>query len=360
MESASFFYITLMHQYCNHRYNRTLPLHSNLFIVYPLVRDHILIRKERGELMDLFTVSLPTSLGQSVNKLSKLLTEQAVVDLHIGSNAESAAAVKFQVVSEQDIRCQAVLPHFQLQLHGPAVYKATSKAIAEFVISELEPGMLSSIIRRKYRNNSPAESAAIEKYCHDLLHGKEWDGLGTRFLDADRLRRKGKVAAEIEQYLQEHTQINVIGFTTFRLEPYRRELTEVVEYALDEYVLDKQYQEFISLLKYFVFLQDTKVPMIHLLHKGGHDFILYDESFQLLDSKPPSDRIVAEMLETEMNIEDMVISSLISVSPKHITIHTRQPEMQVIRTIETIFDQRVTVCVQCVSCSSSLDELIQP
>jgi hypothetical protein len=254
-----------------------------------------------------------------------MLTEQAVVDLHIGSNAESTAGVEFEVVSEQEIWCQAVMPHFQLQLHGPAIYKAASKAIAEFVISELEPGMLASIIRKKYRNHSLAESAAIEKYCHDLLHGKEWDGLGTRFLDADRLRRKGKVAAEIERYLQDHTELNITGFATFRLEPYRRELTEVVEYALDEYVLDKQYQEFISLLKYFVFLQDTKVPMIHLLHKGGHDFILYDESFKLLD-----------------------------------TIHTRQPEMQVIRTIETIFDQRVTVCVQCVSCSSSLDELIQP
>jgi hypothetical protein len=66
------------------------------------------------------------------------------------------------------------------------------------------------------------------------------------------------------------------------------------------------------------------------------------------------------MLETEMNIEDMVISSLISVSPKHITIHTRQPDMQVIRTIETIFDQRVTICERCVSCSHTLDELIQP
>ena len=66
------------------------------------------------------------------------------------------------------------------------------------------------------------------------------------------------------------------------------------------------------------------------------------------------------MLETEMNIEDMVISSLISVSPKQITVHTRQPELQVIRTIETIFDGKVNVCVQCSSCASTLDEWIQP
>ncbi|MOA34458.1 YtxC-like family protein [compost metagenome] len=125
-------------------------------------------------------------------------------------------------------------------------------------------------------------------------------------------------------------------------------------------MLDKQYQEFISLLKYFVCLQDTKVAMVHLLHKGGHDFMLYDESFKPLNPNPPSDKLVAEMLETEMNIEDMVISSLISVSPRHITVHTRQPDMQVIRTIETIFDQRVSVCESCASCSRNLDELVQP
>lgn len=310
--------------------------------------------------MELFTVTLPASLQKSVGKLKELLTEQALVDLHIDSKREQPAFIAYEQTSELTISCEALLPHFQLKAHGQAVYHAAAAAIAEFVVSEMEPSMLAAIIRKKYRNNSAADTAAIEKYCHDLLHGREWDGLGTKFLDADRLRRKNKVAVEAELFLQEHTWLNVNGFTTFRLIPYRKELAEVVEYALDEYVLDKQYQEFISLLKYFVFLQDTKLPMVHLLHKGGHDFMLYDDAFQPLDPNPPSDRIVAEMLETEMNIEDMVISSLIAVSPKHITIHTRQPDMQVIRTIETIFDQRVTVCVQCVSCSSSLDELVQP
>lgn len=307
--------------------------------------------------MVLFTISLPVGLQHSAQKLTDCLTDEASVHLHKDGQP---AIVQFTQVSEQDIRCLAVLPHFQLQTHGPVVFKAAAGCIAEFVIAEMEVGILSSIIRRKYRAQSPADSAAVERYCHDLLHGKEWDGLGSKFLDADRMRRKSKIAAEVEEYLQENTELHLTGLTTFRLKIYRKELAEVVEYALDEYVLDKQYQEFISLLKYFVFLQDTKVPMIHLLHKGGHEFLMYDANFQPLDHTPPADRIVAEMLETEMNIEDMVVSSLISVSPKHITIHTRQPEMQVIRTIETIFDQRVTVCERCTSCSGSLDELVQP
>ncbi|MCR2807937.1 putative sporulation protein YtxC [Paenibacillus soyae] len=309
--------------------------------------------------MDLFTVTLPSNHDGSLQTLRELLTEHVNAELHKRKPSPSAR-VEFHIEGPLRIRCEASPADFQLKRDGSAVYKATADAIAEFVIGELEPELLSFIIKKKYKNNPSMDAAIIEKYCHELLHGKEWESLGSRFHEADRTRRKNKVSDELEKHLQENTILNIGGFLAFRLLPYRNELAEIVEYALDEYVLDKQYQEFISLLKYFVQLQETKVPIVHLLHKGGHEFTLYNESFQTLDPKPPADRIVAEMLETEMNIEDMVISSLISVSPKQITVHTRNPDMQVVRTIETIFDGRVNVCVKCTSCSSTLDEWIQP
>lgn len=311
--------------------------------------------------MDLFTVTLPSSRNESLHTLRMLLSEQANAELHKAVQAKDAASsVEFNIEEPLRIKCKANLPQFQLKKDGPVVYKSAAEVISEFIIKELEPELLSSIIQKKYKSNPSLDAAIIEKYCFELLHGKEWESLGSRFHEADRIRRKNKVADELEKFLHDETELNIGGFITFRLLSYRNELAEIVEYALDEYVLDKQYQEFISLLKYFVQLQETKVPIVHLLHKGGHEFTLYNESFQTLEPKPPADRIVAEMLETEMNIEDMVISSLISCSPKQITVHTRNPDMQVVRTIETIFDGRVHICVKCNSCASTLDEWIQP
>ncbi|MEK3884168.1 putative sporulation protein YtxC [Paenibacillus sp. PL2-23] len=309
--------------------------------------------------MDLFTVTMPSNHDESLQMLRDSLAKHVNADLH-KLKPSAQAVVEFHIEGPLRIRCEASAAAFQLKADGPAVYKAAAHVIADYVISELEPQLLSAIIRKKYKNNPSMDAAIIEKYCYELLHGKEWESLGSRFHEADRTRRRNKVADELEKHLLEDTVLNIGGFLAFRLLPYRNELTDIVEYALDEYVLDKQYQEFISLLKYFVQLQESKVPIVHLLHKGGHEFTLYNESFQTLDPKPPADRLVAEMLETEMNIEDMVISSLISVSPKQITVHTRNPDMQVIRTIETIFDGRVNVCVKCSSCASTLDEWIQP
>ncbi|MCK9862405.1 putative sporulation protein YtxC [Paenibacillus sp. ATY16] len=299
--------------------------------------------------MELFTVTLPSNMEQSAAQLAALMAEYTTNDLHIAHIEEDA--IQYTLLSDKEISCQAILPYFQLANHSQSVLQAASKALAEFIVTDMEPLILAAIIRRKYRNNHAIDAPVIEKYCHELLHGTEWDGLGTRFLDADRQRRKTKVAEEIDRYLQENSVLHLDGLTSFRLLPYRTELAEIVDYALDEYVLDKQYQEFISLLKYFVGLQESKVPIVHLVHKGSHDFVLFNEKFQPFEPKPHSDKLVAEMLETEMNIEDMVISSLIAVSPKHIMIHTRQDDMQVIRTIETIFDNRVSICTQCPACS---------
>jgi len=307
--------------------------------------------------MELFTISLPSHCLQSLGKLMSMLAEQADADLHMNLSSNGQPLVEYAQAADNGIQCVARLPHFQLSVHGSAVYKSAAGVLAEFVVTEMEPGMLSAIIKRKYGSIDEADFNAIEQYCHNILYGKEWDQLGNRFIDADRKRRKSKIADEIDQYLNVNSMLHLHGFANFRLGQYRKELQEVVEYALDEYVLDKQYQEFISLVRYFVGLQETKIDMVHLLHKGGHEFSLYNDSFQPLEPKPPTDRIVADMLEAEMNIEDMVISSLISISPKQITIHTRQPELSVIRTIESIFDKRVKVCVQCGLCKLTLDEL---
>jgi len=308
--------------------------------------------------MELFTISFPSDCEQSQDILMSMLVKQTNRALHKDFYAGSQTLVQFELSDNARIRCLAKLPDFQLKAHGDAVFKAAAEAMSEYIVAELEEGMLEAIIKRNY-SCSEADLAVIQEYCHSIMYGKEWEGLGLRFVEADQKRRIAKIAEELEQYLSCCTELNLKGYTTFRLQAYRKELTEVVQYAYDEFTMEKQYQEFISLVRYFVCLQETKIDKVHLLHKGGHEFTMYNDRLQEIESKPQTDRIVAEMLESEMNMEDMVISSLISISPKEITIHTKQPEMSVIRTIESIFDDRVTVCLQCSMCKLSLEELIR-
>ena len=48
--------------------------------------------------------------------------------------------------------------------------------------------------------------------------------------------------------------------------------------------MDRQYQEFISLLQYFVYIQEAKIPAAHLIHKGGHEFVILNDRMEPIDA----------------------------------------------------------------------------
>ncbi|MBW7455424.1 putative sporulation protein YtxC [Paenibacillus sepulcri] len=312
--------------------------------------------------MELFTVSLMSASGEAIGRLREYLQEE-FLDLHnkAGSGGEYVTIHCTPDLQYGAITCSAEMKDFNLALHGPLVYRRAANAFARYILTEMEPTLLHSIIRKQFHYEEPREIESVEQYCKNLLFGGESSSheavsVDLEMLRVDRDRRKNKVAAELEEFLGSNTRIHLDGYVTFRLASYWEELREIAAFAVDEYVMDKQYQEFISLLKYFVRMQEVKLPIVHVVHKGGTEFVLYNEEFQMLEAVP-ADRIVAEMLETEMNMEDMIVSTLITISPENIVIHTRQPELQVMRTLETIFEQRVQLCVECTSCTFYFEQV---
>src|SRR5690606_18493691 len=99
-------------------------------------------------------------------------------------------------------------------------------------------------------------------HCRQLLKPSVSEEGEDTFLE----RRIAKLANAIETYLAEEPFMHVEGFLRFRAEAYLEELRDTVAYAVDEWMMERQYQEFLSLLKYFVYIQDAKVPEAHVVH----------------------------------------------------------------------------------------------
>ena len=74
-----------------------------------------------------------------------------------------------------------------------------------------------------------------------------------------RLNRKSKILHKVLDYLSQNNCINIDGFINFRLQDYIEDLNKVIEQAVDELLLEKEYQEFIMLLKYFVDIQEPRL-----------------------------------------------------------------------------------------------------
>lgn len=221
--------------------------------------------------------------------------------------------------------------------------------LADYIVDEMEPELLLGIIL-KSDIDTGADTGNLVRYCRDMLDDTEralQDGRGA-VCDG----RRAKLRELLESCVAERDcYIDLRGFIAFRLQSYVADLTDTVHYVVDEYVLNRQYQEFISLLKYFVFFQETKMDEAHLIHQGENRFVMLDGNMNQLEALC-DEEVVVETIDQELNYEDMVVSSLIAASPARIFIHTRQPETAAIRTIGQIFEGRTKVCQGCAYCAA--------
>ncbi|RXZ84213.1 hypothetical protein EBB07_03825 [Paenibacillaceae bacterium] len=319
------------------------------FIVYMVFKHHILITKERSVRMEWFAVSLASAKEEMVWKLSRYLSD-AFAELQL---APGAVELQWDIdIKNGIVRClgPSRLPRSRAGKLQQAVIRQAVQGLSEYVIAELEPGLLSKIVRQESGYESAEECRKIEAFCINLLDENEY-APDDNSPCTNRKKRMQGISAELLLYLTERPTINLHGFVAFRLADYRESLREVVKYAVDEYILEKQYQDFIALLKYFVGVQEAKIPIVHVIHSDKEQFSLCDGYFQTLDNRVVDDWST-EFLESEMNLEDRVVSSLIAAAPQKIVIHSREPNKQMIRTIDTIFSGRVTMCRDCPACRS--------
>lgn len=303
--------------------------------------------------MRLFTLTTMEKSEEFVKQLVSKIQKE-LQTLHI---ADAVIVTDKHFASYTTIIADGVMPQFGLVEMAEPVYRAAGEAIADMLVREKEQVLLRQLIQKDFVEYDDTDVSKIMSYCNQFLQGDEQDPYYRP--DKSLSRRKQSIADEVFQYLQLHTDLNLEGFMRFRLFDYFEELREVVEYAVDEFLMDKQYQEFISLLKYFVYIQEAKTPSAHLIHKGGTEFSILNDVFEPIDTSQFDSSFTVEMLDKDINFEDMIVSTLITVSPQQIYIHTREPDVQIIGTIKQIFEDRVSVCSHCLLCNASLGEKVK-
>ncbi|WP_164821707.1 putative sporulation protein YtxC [Paenibacillus koleovorans] len=298
--------------------------------------------------MELFTLIVPRTVSEDKESLRQRLIE-AFDLIHMPEGAVQLECKTHRHFFAMQISAEEQTG-FILSEWKTLIVKETAQALSAYIMSQAETKLLRDVITGTYSYEDPHDVQAIEKYCAQLLDQPE----ETEGMPKPKVLRQQKISSVVKSYLEEHTELDLQGLIRFRLADYRNELKEVAEYAIDEFIMDQQYQEFISLLKYFVYIQDAKIPVAHLMHRGGHEFTLLNEKMAPIDTKE-FDTFTVELLDREINFEDMIVSTLISVAPQTIHIHTRDPEEQVIKTIMQIFEDRTRICTSCKGCQPVLD-----
>jgi putative sporulation protein YtxC len=168
------------------------------------------------------------------------------------------------------------------------------------------------------------------------------------------IRRKNIIIRKLMEYLELNNEINIDGFVTFRMQDYLKDLEEIIEKAVDDYLMEREYREFIRLLKYFVEVQEPKLNLVHVVVNFDGKYSIIDDNHKEITNQCIQD-FMTEVNEGEMNYDDLLVSSLITLAPQNLIIHgiNKMKNKELLETIKSVFSGKVILCFDCELCSSN-------
>jgi len=223
-----------------------------------------------------------------------------------------------------------------------------ANVVSDVILNNWEKVLLLDIIRQNYYYFSPEEQQMIYSAALKLLnHGGET----TDESFVQYLSRKSLILQKLLEYLHSNDRLIVEGFIKFRLKDYLQELSSAADRAVDDFMLEKEYKEFIKLLKYFVEIQEPRLELVQVLMQPAGTFKLLDGNNRNI-SNDYLDGFLFDTGEPEINYEDLLISALITIAPKTIILHfpENKPSNKVSETINSVFGERVRYCKGCRLC----------
>ncbi len=169
-----------------------------------------------------------------------------------------------------------------------------------------------------------------------------------------KISKKARILKSILEYLDSNNEIIIEGFVNFRLKFFTNMIEEAIDKAIEDYIIEKEYREFIKILQYFVDIQQPKIDLVNIVIENDK-YTLYDDKLELIKNDF-MEEIADDLMENDMNNDDLLISSLITIAPNKIVIHpqNRNINVQIIDIIKNIFTNKITICDGCELCRNRI------
>ena len=208
------------------------------------------------------------------------------------------------------------------------------------VIDELEESFLKMILLKNYFYFNSTEMKHILELCYEIFS----DDFNTYFDKKHNL-----LIDSFENYLITNKSIILTGFINFRIKNYMTILEDVVDEAVNSFVVEKEYLEFIALLKMYVNSQNSNCDVVHLIYNKNNSTLLDKDKNQI----NVSDNIFKAKYLSDISFSsnDYALNTLLTLVPKKIHIHLIDNCIdEFIHTISLIFENRVEICTDCSIC----------
>lgn len=218
------------------------------------------------------------------------------------------------------------------------LHQYIADTVSEIILEDMQSQMVEKIIQEEYFYFGKEERNKILRDAMAIM----WGGNPTVRSEVIRSRWRSRVWKRVMEHLENNDELVLEGFIRFRMKDFTRELEEAVDRAVDDLLIEKEYTEFIKLLQYFVEIQEPKVEEVHVLLGDDKKYTLLDSSHRIINNDILED-LAKEITDKEISYDDLLISSLITIAPKRITIHQydKIKNIELLNTINNVFSGKV-------------------
>lgn len=211
--------------------------------------------------------------------------------------------------------------------------------ISDYIIDNYEGKLIENELYYDYFYFSQDERNDIlqqtKKYLNTPIHIEEKHFLIKKALD---------------DYFSENKKCNLDGFITFRLYKYKELINKVTQEITCEYVVKKEYSEYICVLRDYISLEPPQTDTVHLIYNDTTK-VLLDSNNHVITNASNSQVYLSDIT---FSSNDFLLHSLLTLLPEKIIIHQVASKDEFIDFISSIFLKRVSFCNNCEICNPYL------
>ena len=233
-----------------------------------------------------------------------------------------------------------IIIHYK-DINNTTFINSISNILTKSTILFYEDNLITDSIYLNYFYFNKTEIKSIIENTQKLL--KEYDVINTKY---------DLINNSIFKHLLNHHSLYFKSFIDFRLKEYKDIIDKKVDLAVNQFLIDKEYIEFVNILRLYINSESSSSNLehLHLIYKNK-DSIIIDDNKNIVSC---NDNITKAKYISDITFSsnDLALNTLLNLLPHKITIHLVDGfQDEFIETLKLIFQNKITICEDCDICN---------
>lgn len=208
-------------------------------------------------------------------------------------------------------------------------YKVFSDILSNYIVNYCEKNFVQQQLAFDFFYFSQQEKKSIQDSTIKSLN-----------LEDNTEKKFSILQDSIIKYFSNNSSCNLDGFINFRLYNYKSFINLVLETVINDYILQKEYSEYVNLLQDYINMQVPQSESVHLVYSADKKMLLDDSKNVIANTSNPQ----IYLSDISFSSNDFILNSLLSLLPKKLYIHLNSEEDNFIKFIKLIFRDKFIIC----------------